>query len=144
MQSKAWWCAVLVLVGIAVFAACTEEETGTVRTTAGQGQAQRGDTSETLEYKLAVVHKGGFVAEDDPLVSQFGRLLDSLTGKCRNGRQGVSDIGVRAQEILKERGVDLSLLEVMKGIDGSIPQEASGLDCADVAAAFVTLIVGGQ
>ena len=117
---------------------------GTPRTSSdGGGGTTRtssdGASSESLEYKLAVVHEGGFVAEDDPLVQQFRQVLDSLEPKCTESRQKIADMGVAAHDLLKDKGVSLSLLRVMQDVDYSIPAELSSQPCADIFATYVTL-----
>ncbi len=95
--------------------------------------------SESLEYKLAVVNEGGFVAEDDPLVGRFKSVLDNLQPKCTESRQKIADMGVKAQQLLQNKGVDLSLLRVMQAANDSIPPGFGTQPCADIFAALVTL-----
>jgi len=99
----------------------------------------------SLEYKLAVIHKGGYVAEDDPLVAQFGRALDRLEAKCPESRQQISDMGVKGQELLRNDGINEPLLDVFTNWWESIPADAEDGElgrCSDILAAYIALRVG--
>ena len=103
------------------------------------GTGGGGAGSESLEYKLAVVSAGGFVKEDDPSVARFRALLDSLEAKCTEGREKIADMAVKSQELLKDKGVDLTVLRVMQNADASIPDGFGESPCADIFATLVTL-----
>ena len=99
-----------------------------------------------VEYKLAVIHKGGYVGNDDPLVGGFSGALNRLEAKCPESRQQLADMGVRGREMLNEKGVSESLLAVFENWRAAIPDEVEdgGLGpCADVLALYITLRVGG-
>jgi hypothetical protein len=99
----------------------------------------------SLEYKLAVVQRGGYVAEDDPLVMRFGRALDRLVSKCPETRQQLADMGVKGRQILSEKHIDEALVDILENWRAAIPDDAQKGQvgpCADVLAAYVVLRVG--
>lgn len=100
----------------------------------------------SLEQKLALIHRGGYVGGDDPLVSSFSGALDRLEAKCPEARQQLADMGVRGQELMSEKGVAEPLLGVFENWRAAIPDEVEdgGVGrCADILAVYITLRVGG-
>jgi hypothetical protein len=69
-------------------------------------------------------------------------LLDRIQGKVRNTRQEIADITVKSQQLLRNKGQRIGLLELMSALDTSLPDSAAslGLNFAEVAAMVVTLI----
>ena len=51
----------------------------------------------SLEYKLAVLDRGGFVADDDPLIARFGRAMDGLEARCPETRERLADMAVKGR-----------------------------------------------
>jgi hypothetical protein len=103
-------------------------------------------TESSLEHKLALIHSGGYVGADDPLVSSFSGALDRLEAKCPEARQQLADMGVRGREMMSEKGVVESLLAVFENWQAAIPDEVQdgGVgSCADILAVYITLRVGG-
>lgn len=98
-------------------------------------------SEDDTEYKLAVIDAGGFVPLDDPSIGTYARLLDSLDGKCSEERSLIGDQAVVATQLLADEGIIVSTLEALQGIDESIPEELPGLTCAEIAAAWVVLIM---
>ena len=96
-----------------------------------------------VEYQLAVVDKGGFVATDDSSIDLYDRALDRAERKCTDNRRRIGDYAVKDQQLLEERGIRASILELINAIDQSIPAEIAPTSCADIAALLVTLMVGG-
>lgn len=99
----------------------------------------------SMEYKLAVIDRGGYVREDDPLVVRFGRALDRLEAKCPETRQQLGDMGVKGYQIMRDKELREPLVEVFANWRASIPDSAAkGAigPCADLLAAYVTLRIG--
>jgi len=91
------------------------------------------------EQQLASLDAGRAVAADDSSVGAFRIRLDSLERKCTDPRSRLADYAVVVQKDLRAAGQTVTLLQVLAGIDGSVPSGATGLNCAEVAAAFLTL-----
>lgn len=99
--------------------------------------------SRSWAVKLAMLQTG----DPNPsktVIDAFDNLLIDLDSKCtENDKRKISDYIVFSRDKLKEKGVKLSLLEVAKGINDSIPQGAKDekvISCAEVATAFVLSI----
>ena len=71
----------------------------------------------TIEYKLAVINAGHYVEEHDATVAQFRNLLDSLSAKFTENQQQIADMSVTAQNILRDAGIEETLMNIMKGMD---------------------------
>ena len=98
----------------------------------------------TTEYKLAVIDKGGYLEEDDPVISEYGRMLNSLKAKVINDEMNIADIVVTTQKILKEKyQINLTILKIMKDLDACIPDDVEKLDLEEIAAAYMVLLVSG-
>jgi len=96
----------------------------------------------TIEYKLAVIDKGGYLDEDDPIVSQYRIAINNLKPKVNNTETEISDIAVRAQEILRDdHGINLTILKILRDFDASIPDGTEKFDLVEIAAAYMTLLV---
>ena len=94
----------------------------------------------SIEYQLAVINAGGFVEEDDETVQEFKRLLDKLEKKVVNSRQGIADIAVKAQEVLKDDGYNIELIQVMRDLNTAIPEGLEDVKLEEIAAAYMVLI----
>jgi len=96
----------------------------------------------TTEYKLAVIDKGGYLEEDDPIVSEYKIVLDSLKSKVINDEIEIADTVVKVQDILREKyQINLSILKIMKDLDASIPEGVENLDIVEMASAYMVLLV---
>jgi len=124
---------VSVLLALGVTVACGDDSGG------GGGGGGNGASTESVEYKLAVVNEGGFVDTDDPLVGQFKSALDALEEKCTEGRQKIGDMAVAAQGLLEDKGIPLSLIRIMQDVNRSTPSGLGEQPCADIFAVYVTL-----
>jgi uncharacterized protein YgiM (DUF1202 family) len=74
-------------------------------------------TNSSLAYKLASVEKNDYVKKDDILTNRFQYLLNSLDRKYTDSKQQIADRTVRAQELLKEYGINESLRNIMEGMN---------------------------
>lgn len=91
----------------------------------------------SLEYQLAVLNKGGYVAENDLTVIQFENLLVSLDNKCEETPREIADVSVVVQTRLKEYSINLSLLKIMQDLDNSISLSEIKLKLREIAAAYI-------
>jgi hypothetical protein len=72
--------------------------------------------AETAEYELAVVDKGGYIRPDDPVVAEFASAPAVLQKQCFKTRSQIGDYTVSIQKQLIERGVQESLLAILKAV----------------------------
>ncbi len=91
---------------------------------------------QSLEYKLAVLNGQELVSESDPVIQQFGDLLDSLVANTITPRERIGDMTVFMQQKLKDQGKNFSILEIM--IQANIA--ATGIDAKMDYAQLVTLV----
>jgi len=102
--------------------------------------SRSGYSEDDTEYKLAVIDAGGFVDLDDPSIDAYARALDAAEAKCTDKRSLLGDYAVKAWQLLAEEGVDVTVLQALRAIDQSIPDESPKLDCAEVMAAWMVLM----
>ena len=94
-----------------------------------------------MEYKLATLNEGGYVPRDDPTVAQFKAILDHLDRECPESREHIGDMIYLAHTMLKEKGVNVSILKVATDLKSIVPRKANkSVKCAGVAAAYVTMV----
>ena len=80
----------------------------------------------SLEWELAVVNAEADVSLDDPVVSEFRRLLDRLDEKCFNSRREIVETCIAGYRYQKERGDLDSLLEFTRQAEQMIPRQTGG------------------
>jgi len=134
-----------VLIAAAFLAAGTTEPSSSDRSLPSSVSASHSTVEQSLEYKLAVIHRGGYVREDDPLVMSFGRALDRLEAKCPETRQQIADMGVKGRELLREKNINEPLLAVFENWRASIPDEAQDGalgPCSQILSAYIVLRIG--
>ena len=95
---------------------------------------------ESMEYKLACIDgKCG----DKMVEARFRSLLHQLSSTYAENPEQIADMTVRAQQLLKEKGVSEKLLNIMEGMN-QLFSRTKGLKYAEYAAAYITLRVQGQ
>ena len=77
-----------------------------------------------LAHKLAMQNKQGNVPDDHPTVVEFNSRLQSLSQKCHNNPEEIADVAYTAHKLITQKGVHLSLLQVLREIDQMIPLQA--------------------
>lgn len=97
-----------------------------------------------VEYKLASIDHGRLLDLDDPVIGDYADVLESTEKKCEQDRDELGDISVRSVQLLDERGVSVTSLELLEVVDDSIPdelpEEETALDCREIAAILIVLI----
>lgn len=65
--------------------------------------------------------------------------------KCQDEEIRLADYTVKSQELLREEGVEESLLSIITNVNRAVPEEYAELDrmCSDLFAAYVALRRGG-
>ena len=128
--------AVLLLV-----AACEDQSEGPPAEDPAQDSETGASYSEDdSEYKLASIDAGEPLSLDDPSITMYARLLDELDAKCDDGRSESGDRAVVATRLLADEGISVTILDALRGINGSIPEDSPMLSCDEIAAAWVTLM----
>jgi hypothetical protein len=106
------------------------------------GTADRASASErSEEHSLACMDAGGYVPENHPTVAIFRFHLDSLERKCPNNRHEIAATVFLCRKEIQRYGTTMSLLQVIRALDTSIPVETGNLnlDIKEIAAAYVFL-----
>jgi len=98
----------------------------------------------SIEYKLATLDKGHVVSEDDVTIARFRSLLQQLDAKYADNKQGIADSTVVAQRLLREEGIEESLLNIMEGMNQLFLLELAELKYTEYATAYVVLRTKGQ
>lgn len=93
------------------------------------------------EYQLAVIDSKTTTPSPE-MISSFDSVLSSLEAKCtqtRSSAPSLGDIGVTGARLLREAQRPMSVLDVLRAIEASIPADVGlKLDCAEVGALLLT------
>lgn len=79
--------------------------------------------SETIEYRLAVINKGGYVRKDDVTVKRFRTLLDQLSENCVEDQQQIANISLIAKDKINSNGMNVPLLNIMEDLNKLVYRE---------------------
>jgi hypothetical protein len=60
--------------------------------------------------------------------------------ECRESKLRISDMAVVATQLLAKKQIRMSTLQVLRGVNQSIPRSLGRTKCADIFAAFVILV----
>ena len=64
----------------------------------------------------------------------YAAALDALTQRCQESREALADAIVEARRTLeRERGVMVSVLDYLRGVEAVVPPDRTGVACAEVA-----------
>lgn len=89
---------------------------------------------DSIERQLAA-------ADGSSSTGDYRAVLDSLDGKCREGRQRIGDLGVRgAAALRRERGTTITALGYLQLMDRAIPAGARDQSCEEAAIAVAFLV----
>lgn len=94
---------------------------------------------ESVEFKIAALDGIIAAGNADPVLAPYVAALDALEPKCTNDRTLLGDFAVTGRDLLADRGETITLLEFLHAIDESLPPGLGPIDCAEIAAAVVTL-----
>ena len=93
---------------------------------------------EQIEYKLAVVDADGYVSKDHITVARFRNLLQQLTSKFIEDRATIAGMTVKAQQLLREQGINEKMLDMMEGINRLFPRRFPNQQYGEYLAAYLT------
>jgi hypothetical protein len=136
-----------VVIAAAMLIAITSCDSGTgseVLPTQNTGSEVSPTENKTIEYQLAVVDAGGYVPDNDISVARFRSLLEQLSQAYGGSDQQIADQTVKAQELLKNRGVKESLLNIMTGMNKLFPIAKHNQHYAEVLALYIGLRDKGE
>jgi len=97
-----------------------------------------------LEYKLAVINAGGYVSENHVTVARFRSLLNQLSNTYVENRQQIADSSVKAQEMLKDKGIEESLLNIMEGMNQLFLRKIENQKYSEYVVAYIVLRNKGE
>jgi len=100
--------------------------------------------SDSLEFQLATINQKGYVSKDHISVARFRRLLEQLSSTYVEDRQQIADMSVKAQQILRDNGIEESLLTIMEGLNQILSMKLENQKYAEYVAFYVTLRDKGQ
>lgn len=78
---------------------------------------QSDKSSRSTEYKLASLNAGRNIPEDDISVARFRSLLKQLSSNYVEDEKKIADMTVSAQSLLKNNGINESLINLMEGMN---------------------------
>jgi len=99
--------------------------------------------AEDIGHMLAVVdYEDVEIKETDEKPERYNALLDSLGEKCQNNREDIANILTRSTDILKERGVLMSMYDFGNRLSRLLPEAETspGPDLTDTAATYIVLL----
>lgn len=139
-SSGTWGCLILIFIVIVIIWVIASSGTDT-ETAPSKSTPTTQTENASNSFKLASLEVG----HNDPtqsLIDIFDSYLDSLEIKCPDEDETqIANYIFNTQEMINEKGGSMTLQEAAEGIDGSIPEDASGMiSCAEVATAFVILV----
>ena len=118
--------AALLLVG-SVGAACGGDGTGSERGADAPATPRPAADRPAVEDQLAII-------DGNRAPEPYREVLDRLAQKCREPRPEIANSIVEARQALeRERGVSVSVLDYLNGVDRVIPAGQSSVACRDVA-----------
>ncbi len=99
-----------------------------------------GDTQyESLEYMLAVIDHS-YLDEDDPIIVLYAIQLNSLDEKFLESRYEIANMTVKTQNLLRSTNIDISLYDILTGINSIIPRsnltESTKISYAEYSVAY--------
>lgn len=97
-----------------------------------------------LEYQLVIIETGKFPSENDIMLSEFRRLLDSLSETFIENEQQIADMTVTSWQALIEKNIYVSMLQMMDGIDQIFSEKIENQQYAEYMAAYMTLRMDDQ
>ncbi len=95
--------------------------------------------SVSIEYMLATINAGGYVSKDDVTVARFRSLLNQLSTTFVEDEQQIGDISVKVQNLLKQDGIQESLINIMEGMNQLFFRKIDNQKYATYTAIYLTM-----
>ncbi len=95
----------------------------------------------TLAEPKTVEERMAFIDGNYPLsvkIARYQYLLTSLEKKTGDSKERIGDMTFKAQDILKKQyGKEITLLDLLEGVNKSIPHSKNKVPFANVIAAYI-------
>jgi hypothetical protein len=92
----------------------------------------------SISYELAALDTGG--NPDSATVAKYQKVLTSLHNKTGESEQAIADGTVKGQQLLRDKGKDATLFDLMNGVDTAITSKSEHISYAEALAALITLM----
>jgi hypothetical protein len=92
----------------------------------------------SIPYQLATLDTGGNL--DSATVAKYQKVLTSLQNKTGDTEQAISDGTVKGQQLLRDKGKDATLFDLMNGVDTAIKSKSEHIHYAEALAALITIM----
>ena len=125
----------LLVASNAIVTSCAPSDSDSYRSRSAQSSV----VSRSIEEQLAVIDAGGNIAADDPRVARFLTVLSSLAAKYPETRQQISDMSVKAHQMLQQAGTSELVINVMEGIDRASERNPGRQRYSEHVAAYLAL-----
>ena len=150
-EEKKGWSKGKVIIGIVIFLIIVAAGGGcgspSGSSTSSSSSASAISSQQTAEqassaFKLASLEVG-YNSPSSTLVNSFDQILTSLKRKCpTEDEEKIAGYIFTGKQLIEKQGQSVTLMQVAKGIDESLPDDLVGaMTCAEVSAAFVTLTI---
>lgn len=97
------------------------------------------ETGYSVAYKLATIDCR--CTPTRAQVKPYAQVLNILSKKkCRESQSKIGDMAVLSTQLLRKKGIRMSTLTVLRGVNRSIPASLGRTRCSDIFAAFVILV----
>jgi hypothetical protein len=101
-------------------------------------------SSRSTEYKLASLNAGRYIPENDISVARFRSLLKQLSSTYIEDETKIADITVSAQSLLKNNGINESLINLMEGMNQLFTTKNDNQKYAEYISAYCVFRNKGQ
>jgi hypothetical protein len=100
--------------------------------------------NEPLEYQLALLDSDESGSRDELVAARFKSLLNQLTELYIEDREDIAHTTFAAKKMLKERGIEEKMLNIMEGINSIFYQKVENQKYKEYVAAYVTVRAKGM
>jgi hypothetical protein len=116
----------------------------TLACTTAQSATTSPEAEPSIENKLATVDRGTYVAPDDIAVARFRSLLHQLSTKYGETPLRIADMSVTGRKLLREKGVDESIQNLMEGMNQILDRPMGNQKYAEYLSMYVMLRNAGK
>lgn len=139
-DTKRWLVALVFALMLVAGGACSSDSGSSSSGRATSSTPNQTLAESSIGYKIAVIDGGNPSGESDPQVILLNGLVRELARRCSDAdAERVADYAVTGRRLLRENyGIEATVWGVLNGIDAGTAGQ-TGMNCADIAAAFVTI-----